>query len=189
MIFIPKFTMMMTNICVSSAPYCACCASNCPMVNYTSYERFTPEQGIVIVDNMTINPIPLANTLRPTGSGTQLDVAFDEYPPPYVQIDLDEPNIPNSFLNVAEIELKGNVATVTVYIKTDDNAISWDKSADMTVDPITHEVDIPDNWRTGQYDTVPMGKIKIVLLNSTDPFTETYTLWVNLIGCYCETSK
>ncbi len=139
------------------------------------------------MDNNTFNAIPLASTLRPNGSGTYLDMAFYDMSSPYVEIDLDEPNIANSFLNVAEIELNGNVISVTIYIKTNDSSTSWDKSANMIVDNITHQVAIPDNWRTGQYDTVPMGKIKIVPLSSFSETAEEFLLWVNLIGCYCET--
>lgn len=90
---------------------------------------------------------------------------------------------------MADIEVNVNVAYAMVCTTTNDNSISQDKSATMTVDNITHHVAIPDNWGTGQYDTVSMGKIKIVALTINVKTYQNLLLWVNLIECYCKLSK
>ena len=145
---------------------------------------------MIIVDPNTFFAVPDSNTLRPAsaGVGPEMEIPFGGETP-YVEIDLDEPGVDNSFLNVAEVKLPGNVATVSVSIKKDDDSTTWDKTVELTVDSATGLVILPTSWHTGDDDTVPMGKIRIEPLTATEDTAETFYFKVDLMGCFCGASK
>ena len=145
---------------------------------------------MIIVDPNAFFGVPDANTLRPAsaGVGPELEIPFGAEPP-YVEIDLDEPGVTNSFLNVAELNLPGNVALVSVSIKINDDSPTWDSTAELTVNPATGNVILPSSWHTGDDDTVPIGKIRIEPVTPIEDTAETFYFKVDLMGCFCGVCK
>ncbi len=169
-----------------SAP-CVCCKYGDEYDKYvfTSDSRFTPDSGIIIHDYQDPASNQNVNNLRPSfnhSTGVVLKVPTDNNYP-YVEIDLDEPYLNSSYLDIAEVKISGNVETVRISTKLD-NETHWMHTADLNVNPNTDVVSLPMAWRTGKYDTVTIGKIKIEVLNATAARATNYTFKVFLVGCY-----
>ncbi len=142
------------------------------------------------------------DSIRPSsdGDGLTLAMPFGVRPDPSVVIDLDEPDVEDSFVNVYKLALPGNLATVKVSIKTNDGDLDfsggsgdsdseWDFSAVLPVDTATGIVSLPISWHTGDDDMIPVGKIQIIPLTSWDDRAEDFIFKVDLQGCYCKTSE
>ena len=149
------------------------------MVSFTSSTDYTPDSNILIDEPLRPNEDHSPSDIRPTnsGDGPSMEIAYSPDPFASVTIDLDVPGIVNSALDVETIHIEGNVASLTVYHKVDDDATTWTIVTGVTVGP-----DGVMSWPvTGSYETV--GVIKLVPTEPDSLDDEYYIMKVNIIGC------
>ncbi len=173
------------NILLFILAYCGpCCQLGRDVLIYTDNEIYTPTSQIELFD-VNDNELPDLSSIRPSSNSSVVLVIPDrQESPPYIKIGLQMPGSEEANVDIADIKLPGNIATVTINITEDYISQTW-ISRTLNVDKDGY-VKLPPQWRVGVNNMIPARMIQItpesVRPDSNHP-NDTYSFKVYIYGC------
>ena len=142
-----------------------------------------PDENINYYDaNAVSQPKPSAIRPSDSGNGVELEIPDTNQMPPSVTINLDQPGLPGTSVKIYELRVPGNVASVRVYFKENDDQAN-EPSTILQVDK-DGLVELPTRWRKEVDKSVTVGILKISPRSLRSPTDQVYIFKVDIISCY-----